>query len=55
MQKLIEIVTEIYQEKEEIKTMALEAALPPNKAKKLLITGDVLTYSENEQIQEFQK
>ena len=53
MQKLIEIVTEIYQEKKEIKTTALEATLLPNKSNKLLITGDVMTYPKNEQIQEF--
>ena len=55
MQELIDTVAEIYQEKKEIKATALELSLPPNKVKKLLITGKVLTYPETEQIQQFQK
>lgn len=55
MQELIDTVAEIYQEKNEIKAMALELSLPPNKVKKLLITGEVLTYPETKQIQELLK
>ena len=55
MQELIDTVAEIYQEKKEIKATALELSLSPNKVKKLLITGKVLTYPETEQIQELQK
>ena len=55
MQELIDTVAEIYQEKKEIKAMALELSLPPNKVKKLLITGKVLAYPETKQIQELQK
>ena len=45
MQELIDTVAEIYQEKKEIKATALELSLSPNKVKKLLITGKVLTLS----------
>lgn len=55
MQELIDTVAEIYQEKQEIKATALEMSLPPNKVKKLLITGKVLTYPETKQIQELLK
>ena len=55
MQELIDIVAEIYHEKKEIKAAASELSLPPNKVKKMLITGKVLTYPETEQIQQFQK
>ena len=55
MQELIATTAEIYQEKKEIKATALELSLPPNKVKKLLITGNVLTYPETEQIQELLK
>lgn len=51
MQELINTVAEIYKEKKEIKATALELSLPPNKVKKLLITGNVLSYSETAQIQ----
>ena len=55
MQELIGTVAEIYQDKKEIKATALELSLPPNKVKKMLITGKGLTYPETEQIQQFQK
>ena len=55
MQELIDTVAGIYQEKQEIKATALELSLPPNKVKKLLITGKVLTYPETKQIQELLK
>lgn len=55
MQELIDTVVEIYREKKEIKATALELSLPPNKVKKLLITGKVLAYPETEQIQELLK
>lgn len=55
MQELIDTVAEIYQEKKEIKATALELSLPPNKVKKLLITGKVLAYPETKQIQELLK
>lgn len=55
MQELIDTVAEIYREKKEIKATALELSLPPNKVKKLLITGNVLAYPETKQIQELLK
>lgn len=51
MQELIDIVTEIYKKNQEIKATALELSLPPHKVKKLLITGNVISYPETEQIQ----
>lgn len=51
MQELINAVTEVYKEKKEIRATALELSLSPNKVKKLLITGNVLSYSETVQIQ----
>lgn len=51
MQELIDTVTEVYHDTNEIKATALELSLPPNKVKKLLITAGVLEYSETEQIQ----
>lgn len=51
MQELIDTVAEVYREKQEIKATALELSLPPNKVKKLLITGKVVSYTETEQIQ----
>lgn len=52
MRELIDTAAEIYQEKKEIKATALELSLPPNKVKKLLITGNILSYPETDQIQE---
>ena len=52
MQKLIDTAAEIYQEKREIKATALELDLPLGKVKKLLITGNVLSYPETKQIQD---
>lgn len=51
MQELIDIVTEVYQKNQEIKATAMELSLPPNKVKKLLISGNVISYPETEQIQ----
>ena len=51
MRELIDTAAEIYQEKREIKATALELSLPPGKVKKLLITGNVLSYPETKQIQ----
>lgn len=51
MQELIDTVAEVYREKHEIKATAIELDLPPNKVKKLLITGGVINYPETEQIQ----
>lgn len=53
MQELIDTVTEVYREKQEIKATALELSLPPNKVKKLLITGKAIAYPETEQIENF--
>ena len=50
MQELINAVTEVYEATNEIKATAIELSLPPNKVKKLLITGQVLSYPETEQI-----
>ena len=51
MRELIDTAAEIYQEKREIKATALELDLPPGKVKKLLITGNILSYPETKQIQ----
>ncbi|MDO5345718.1 MAG: hypothetical protein Q4E91_08235 [Lachnospiraceae bacterium] len=51
MHELIRIVAEVYHNTDEIKATATELSLPPNKVKKLLITGKVLSYPETEQIQ----
>lgn len=51
MQELIDIVTEVYQKSHEIKATAMELSLPANKIKKLLITGNVISYPETEKIQ----
>lgn len=55
MRDLIDTVTEVYRTTKEIKATALELSLPPNKVKKLLITGNVLSYPETEQIQELMR
>ena len=41
-QELLDAVTEIYREKQEIKATAAEFSLPPHKVKKLLITNKCL-------------
>lgn len=51
MAELMNTVTEVYREKNEIKATALELDLPPNKVKKLLITAKVISYPEMQQIQ----
>ena len=53
MQDLLDTVSEVYRTTREIKAIALELDLPPGKVKKLLITGNVLTYPETKQIQDF--
>ncbi len=55
MQELIDTAAEIYREKREIKATALELDLPPGKVKKLLITGNVLSYPETKQIQDLMR
>lgn len=55
MQELVDTAAEIYREKGEIKATALELSLPPGKVKKLLITGNVLSYPETKQIQDFMR
>ncbi len=51
MQELIETVTEIYHDTNEIKATAAELSLPPHKVKKSLITGKIVSYPETAQIQ----
>lgn len=51
MQELLDVVIEVYHNTNEIKATALELSLPPNKVKKLLITGKEITYPETEKIQ----
>ena len=55
MRELIDTAAEIYREKREIKATALELSLPPGKVKKLLITGNVLSYPETKQIQDLMR
>lgn len=55
MWELLDTVAEVYRTTREIKATALELSLPPNKVKKMLITGKVLTYPETEQIQELMR
>lgn len=52
MRELIDTAAEIYRSTREIKATAMELSLPPNKVKKLLITGNVLSYPETKQIQD---
>ena len=52
IRELLDAAAEIYYEKGEIKATTLELSLPPNKVKKLLITGKVLSYPEPDQIEE---
>lgn len=55
MRELIDTVSEIYRTTREIKATALELSLPPNKVKKLLITGNALSYPETKQIQDLMR
>ena len=55
MRELINTAAEIYREKGELKAVAVELSLPPNKVKKMLITGKELVYPETEQILNLQK
>lgn len=50
LEALLDTVDEVYQEKQEIKAVALELNLAPLKIKKLLITSGQLKYPETEQI-----
>ena len=55
MQELIDTVTEVYHNTNEIKATVIEISLPPHKVKKLLITGKVISYSETDQILSLQE
>lgn len=55
MQELIDMVTEVYHNTNEIKATSIEISLPPHKVKKLLITGKVISYPETEQILSLQR
>lgn len=55
MRELIDTAAEIYRTTREIKAAAVELSLPPNKVKKLLITGNVLSYAETDRIQELMR
>ena len=53
--ELIDITVEVYNHVHEIKATANELSLPPNKVKKLLITGKAIRYPETEQIHKWHK
>ncbi|MDD6616419.1 MAG: hypothetical protein PUF13_10020, partial [Lachnospiraceae bacterium] len=53
--ELINAVTEVYHNSNEIKATAIELSLAPHKVKKLLITGKVISYPETEQILSLQQ
>ena len=55
MKELVDTVAEVYNNTNEIKATAIELALPPQKVKKLLITGKVISYPETEQILSLQR
>lgn len=55
MRELLDTTAEIYREEGEIKAIALELSLPAGKIKKLLITGNVLSYPETKQIQDLMR
>ena len=52
MREMIDTAAEIYRATSELGATARELSLPPNKVKKLLITGNIIFYPETEQIQE---
>lgn len=54
-QDLISAVAEVYADTKEIKATALELGLPPNKVKKLLITGGILTYPQTKEIRDMMR
>ena len=54
-QELLETVSAVYAEKQEIKATALVMELPPHKVKKLLITHGDIHYAETDQIIEKQQ
>ena len=54
-QELLETVSAVYAEKQEIKATALVLELPPHKVKKLLITHGDIHYAETDQIIEMQQ
>lgn len=55
MQELIDTVSEVYNNTNEIKATAIELSLPPHKVKKLLITGKAISYPETDQILSLQE
>ena len=54
-QELMETVSAVYAEKQEIKATALALEFPPHKVKKLLITHGDIHYAETDQIIEMQR
>ena len=54
-QELLETVSAVYAEKQEIKATALALEFPPHKVKKLLITHGDIHYAETDQIIEMQR
>ena len=54
-QELLETVSAVYAEKQEIKATALALEFPPHKVKKLLITHGDIHYAETDQIIELQR
>ena len=54
-QELLETVSAVYAEQQELKATALVLELPPHKVKKLLITHGDIHYTETDQIIEMQR
>ena len=54
-QELLETVSAVYAEKQEIKATALALEFPPHKVKKLLITHGDIHYAETDQIIEMRR
>lgn len=55
LQVQIEAVKEVYDDCEEIKATALELGLAALKVRKLLITGNIISYEQTDTIQELQR
>lgn len=55
LQTQIEAVKEVYDDCEEIKATALELGLAELKVRKLLITGNVITYDQTDIIKDLQR
>lgn len=55
LQAQIQAVKEVYDECEEIKATALELGLAELKVRKLLITGNVISYEQTDTIQSLQR